>query len=153
MAPGLPVGGSPESLTHLLVARPVAQQAKPEAAFGRQPQAAALGAERLAYRADEPYRTVGAVQSIDPRRIIAAYVQRFQRAQGGLDLRHRLLAGHVGIRLKSRHAAERHHLDEPYRPIVLERQPCQIDDPIIVESANYHAIDLDRMQTGPVSSV
>src|SRR5687767_9458516 len=56
--------------------------------------------------------------------------------------RHDMLPGELA------QAPHRHQLDETNMPFVLDREPREIHDLVVVDAAHDHDVDLDRAETG-----
>src|SRR5687768_8244311 len=50
-------------------------------------------------------------------------------------------------------APNRHQLDETNMPLVLDREPREIHDLVVVDAAHDHDVDLDRAETGGLRSL
>jgi len=79
------------------------------------------------------------------RRTVAAWRSsaRLEWSKYRCALEH-FIAGHDVLGGELAQATNRHQLDEANMPRMIEREPCEIDDLVIVDSAHHDHVQLDR---------
>src|SRR5579875_1040697 len=148
----------PDDARDLGVARPGAQraaqiglvqreQAGAQPAIGGEPDAVAVGAERLGDRVDEADPAVGVGEAVDAgggARLARLGDERVDRLDRGADL----LAGEH-LRGRPRPVGvERHELDEPHLVGGRARQAREGQDLLLGEAAHRDRVDVDRVRLG-----
>src|SRR5690348_11321807 len=127
----------------------LAEETRAQPPIRRQPNTIARTAVRVCHRRDDPNRARGASEMIIGRRSIAAWrsATGLQCAERGDALEH-LIARHDMLSAQLAKATHRHQLDEPHMPWVIECQPREVDDLVVVDASHDDDIQLDGVEAG-----
>jgi len=126
----------------------ISEEARAESSVSGQAHAVARSAVGVRHRRDYPDRAASPGESVISGGTISSgragvCRQRTDRAHA----RQHLVARYDVLPRQLAHLADRHQLDEPYVPLVVERQAREILDLVVVDAAHDDDIDLDRSET------
>src|SRR5208282_6078701 len=110
--------------------------------------AAAMSTERLRHRRDDADLAHAIVEGVAPRRLAAGVRDLYQRPEGADAIQNFRERDH-DLRRPHTVFLQRHELDEAHHHAFGAGELAELDDLIVVEAAQQHAVHFHRVKTRP----
>src|SRR5678815_3939472 len=123
----------------------IAEETGAKSAIGRESHAVARRAVRMCHRRDDADRALRTSEPIIRRGAVTSWRPTVWRERTErCDPRQHFVAGYDVLPRETAHLANGHELDEAHVPRMIEREPREVFDLIVVDGAHDHDVDLDR---------